>query len=394
MLTVDQALEQILQQVQPLTSVESVPISTALNRVLAADQISTIHVPPTDNSAMDGYAINTHDLVASQTLPVSQIIPAGQPPQPLEPGTAARIFTGASIPPGADAVVMQEDCEAQGQQVTLPATVNPGNNIRPMGQDISAGDTILPAGQWLRPQDLAVMAAAGMAEVPVYRQPTVAILSTGDELAQPGQPLQPGQIYNSNRYLLLGFLQQLPVTVIDLGQIPDSLTATTEHLQQAANKADCIISTGGVSVGDEDHIKPAVEQLGHLALWRLALKPGKPLAFGQVAGVPFFGLPGNPVSVFITFTLFVRPFLLAQQGVSYELPLITATANFSLPANPKRQEYLRVTLDGDQINRLSNQSSGVMMSLVTAQGLAIIPLNTPVTPGQTLKVIPLHRSFC
>jgi len=352
MLTVEEALKQLLEYAKPIQQGEPAPITYALNRILAEDQCSAINVPPADNSAMDGYAIDIYDLAGLEdpTLPVSQTIAAGHPPLPHIKGTAARIFTGAEIPEGANAVVMQEHCKIieptrkkgnkhHVQQVKVPGFVSLNNNIRHKGQDIKVGTTILEKGHHIRPQDIGLLASIGIAEVLVNRQITVAILSTGDELAEPNMIIGSGKIYNSNRYLLQGFLRSLSgVTVLDLGSVKDNRENTMSAFERAS-EADCIISTGGVSVGDEDHVKFAVEQLGSIDFWRIAIKPGKPLAFGQVNQVPFFGLPGNPASVFITFLLFVRPFILRLQNKAYQNPTGTQiAANFSWKENPQRQE--------------------------------------------------------
>ncbi|MGH1487633.1 MAG: molybdopterin molybdotransferase MoeA [Cellvibrionaceae bacterium] len=391
MLTVDQALEKILAQAKTTCSTETVSIENALQRTLADNQVAPINVPPADNSAMDGYAVNRADLIKTNTLAISQTITAGSIAVPLQANTAARIFTGAEIPEGADAVVMQEQCEESNGKVILPNNIPAKNNIRPLGQDIQSGETILKKGHQLQAQDIGLLASVGMNTVSVYAPLSVAILSTGNELVEPGVPLKKGQIYNSNRYLLKGFLQKLGVNIIDLGVVKDNLSETKKQLINAS-KADCIISTGGVSVGDEDYIKPAVNDLGHLDLWRLALKPGKPLAFGHVQETPFFGLPGNPVSTFLTFLLFVKPFLSIQQGQQYRpIDTLELVANFSHKANPKRQEYIRVTIQGNHVTPFSNQSSGVLSSVVNADGLAVIPPMVTVEPGDKLTIIPFSH---
>lgn len=393
MLSVDIALKNILDQAQSITETEMVPIHACLGRTLAVDQQSSINVPPADNSAMDGYAINTNDLNDSQSLSVSQIITAGKAPSPLASNTAARIFTGAEIPPGANAVVMQEQCEEHNGRIVFPENIPESNNIRCMGQDITINDTILKQGRLLQAPDIGLLASIGIDKVPVFRRLTIAILSTGNELVDPGQPLKSGQIYNSNRYLLNAFLQKLGVNVLDLGVIKDSLVDTKEALTKAS-QADCIISTGGVSVGDEDHVKPAVTELGRLDLWRIALKPGKPLAFGHVNNTPFFGLPGNPVSTFLTFLLFVRPYLLIRQGQYYREPeMQKVIANFNSKPNPKRQEYLRVMINGNHADAFANQSSGVLSSVVQSNGLAVIPIGTEVKTGDSIHVIPFSQLF-
>lgn len=389
MLDVDIALKKILESATAITEIEHCPLNKAMACLLAQDQFSGVNVPPADNSAMDGYALNIDDLKGNQnTLPISQTITAGSAPAPLTKGTAARIFTGAEIPSGANAVVMQEQCEQQANQVTFPDHIPLHNNIRPIGQDIQQGEKILSQGTRLQAQHIGLLASVGIAQVPVYRKLRVAILSTGSELVEPGQTLAPGKIYNSNRYLLLGMLEDLGVEAKDLGVVEDNLQATQEKLLEAAD-ADLIITTGGVSVGDEDHVKNAIKALGELDLWRLALKPGKPLALGRIGQTPLFGLPGNPVSTFVTFLLFVRPFIQIQQGGQYSAPQSLAlTARFNTKANPKRQEYLRVKISQGQASPYKNQSSGVLSSVVWADGLAIVPKGTAVNEGDLIEVIP------
>ena len=393
LLPVAEALSQVLAQAQPLVDVEDVPLIDALGRVLAADQVSPLAVPGEDNSAMDGYAVRVADL-GSGALPVSQRIPAGVMGEPLKPGTVARIFTGAPVPVGADAVVMQEDCRASDDGVVIDAEASPGQHIRPAGQDIQQGSTVLAAGRRLRPQDLGLLASIGCATVPVVRRLQVAILSTGDELVEPGGGvLAPGQLYNSNRYTLAGLLRSLDIAVIDGGIVPDDPDATRDALQQAADNADCVITSGGVSVGEEDHVKQQVEALGHLNLWKLAMKPGKPLAFGHIGETPFIGLPGNPSSVFVTFCLIARPYLLRLQGVTDQaLPELKVRAGFSTNRPGGRQEYLRVMLEEDPAQgliarRYANQSSGVLSSVSQSNALAVVPPGVTVTAGVEVAVL-------
>lgn len=398
MISVEQAVSALLEQASPINDTETMSIVSALGRVLAQDILSDHDVPPADNSAMDGYAVNINDLSATQEsktqLPVSQIIAAGHPPQKLEVGTAARIFTGAEIPEGANAVVMQEDCEALEDAVSIPGDISVNNNIRPKGQDIKKGSTILKQGRLLQPQDLGLLASIGIKDISVYRSLRVAILSSGDELVEPGQPLEPGKIYNSNRYLLHGFLQKMNIEVIDIGTTEDTEAATIDALKKAS-QADCIISTGGVSVGDEDHIKRAVTQLGHIDFWRIAIKPGKPVAFGKIGETPFLGLPGNPASVFVTFLLFARPLLSAlqhQQANNLATAAYSLPANFTKKANPKRQEYLRARInDQGQIDIYPNQSSGVLSSTSWAQGLVIVPAQKSITLGDTVQFVDFRQ---
>ena len=408
LMTVDDALTFILSKAVPVSDIEDVDISRALGRILARPQIATINVPPADNSAMDGYALASCDISgrdisasADTRLPVSQRIAAGQTSQPLIPGTAARIFTGAPIPSGADIVVMQEHCRVEDNTVIISPPFHIGQNIRARGEDVKAGTTILEAGIKLRPQDLGLVASIGVAQLPVYRPLRVAIFSTGDELTEPGTPLAPGKIYNANRYTLTGLLHTLRCEVIDFGIVPDNFAATRTALAAAAHQSDLIITSGGVSVGDEDHVKAAVEELGHLDMWRIAMKPGKPLAFGSVGHskkngmlTPFFGLPGNPVSVFATFCLFVRPYIMRRQGMAQALPQsVSVRADFDWLQSGNRREYLRARLhtgmDGTTGAVIySNQSSAALTSVSWAQGLICIAEGTTVQRGQMVSFIP------
>ncbi len=387
------ALVHVLAQVPAAPSSESVPLGAALNRVLAEPVLAAIDVPAYDNSAMDGYALNTRDLkAAGESLPVSQTIAAGHPGQALKPGTLARIFTGAPIPAGADAVVMQENTEARGNVVAVTQLPKSGENVRKRGHDIARGSTILSAGQRLRPQDLGLIASLGVERIAVRRALTVALLNTGDEVVAPGQALKPGQLYDSNSFTLEGLLQSLGMRVRKLGIVADTPAATEAALQQAAREADVVISTGGVSVGAEDHVRAAVEKLGKLSLWKLAIKPGKPFSYGQVAGKPFFGLPGNPVAVFVTFVLLVRPFILRMQGAAAaDARAFPVKAGFAVTDAGTRQEYLRVQLvnkHGELIAEpYPDQGSSVLTSLSWADGFAVLPIGTTVKPGDTLDYL-------
>ncbi|MEH6518824.1 MAG: gephyrin-like molybdotransferase Glp [Halioglobus sp.] len=391
LLPVEEALEQILATALSVTDTVELPLIESLGHVLASDYHSAINVPGADNSAMDGYAIRIADL-SPDPLPLSQRIPAGSVAQRLTPGTAARIFTGANVPLGADAVVMQEDCTAGDECVVINTRPKPGEHIRPAGQDIATGSRVLQSGRVLRPQDLGLLASIGCASVTVHRPLRVAILSTGDELVEPGSgSLAEGQLYNSNRYTLAGLLRSMNMEVVDCGIVPDDAQATADALQDAAAKADCVITSGGVSVGEEDHVKKQVENLGRLELWKLAIKPGKPLAFGRIGDTPFLGLPGNPSSVFVTFSLIAKPFLRKLQGVQEAaLPPLMAQAGFTVDRAGGRQEYLRVTLrssdEGLLASRFSNQSSGVLSSVSHSNALAVIPVGKTVAPGDFVEV--------
>jgi len=354
-----------------------------------------VDVPPADNSAMDGYAVASADIgpTGETVLPVSQRIPAGTPGGPLAPGTAARIFTGAQVPDGADAVVMQEVCRQEGEAVVVPGPVEAGMNVRRRGEDIESGSELLAVGVRLRAQEIGVAASVGAGRLDVFRRLRVGVFFTGDELAEPGTELRPGQIYNSNRHMLLALLQGLGCEVVDLGRVEDDLASTRDALAEAASRADVVMTSGGVSVGEEDYVRVAVEELGRVDLWRVAIKPGKPLVFGDVHGTPFLGLPGNPVSAFVVFCLFARPFMLAMQGVTDVLPRpLPVRAGFERTKPGKRREYIRVRIrpDGEQIMHAvphPNQGSGVLTSVSWADGLAVIPEGKTVALGDLVDYL-------
>jgi len=388
-----QAREQLLARIGCRVQSEACPLGRAVDRVLARAVYAEVDVPPADNSAMDGYAVCLADLdpAGETALLVGQRIPAGVAPAPLVGGSAARIFTGAEIPEGADAVVMQEQVRLEGGRVYIPAGVRARQNIRPRGQDIARGSRVLDAGERLTPVALGVLASVGVAEVEVYRPLRVAILATGDELVEPGMPLAPGQIYNSNRYLIQGLLQSLGMQVVELGSVADSAEATEAALVRAAECADLILTTGGVSVGEEDHVKAAIERLGRLDLWKVNIKPGKPFAAGTVAGVPLYALPGNPGSALVTFALLALPCLLQAQGLAASAPFsLPVRAGFSRARVQSRDEYLRVDCGVDGVARpWSNQSSGMLSSVLHSNGLLRIPAGQTVEEGQALEFFPL-----
>src|SRR5260370_27678373 len=318
--SVDEAVEQLLSGARAVSEVEEVPTLEATKRVLARPQRSTMDVPPMDNSAMDGYAVRVSDLQISMKLKVSQRIMAGMVGKPLEPGTAARIFTGAPIPPGADAIVMQENCESEKDAVVIKRVPKPGAWIRLTASDIQKGGEILAAGKRLLPQDTGLAASVGIKTLPVFRKVRLGLFFTGDELVMPGEPLAPGRIYNSNRFTLRGLAEIFGCELRDYGIVPDALDTPRQMLRRAAAECDVIVTSGGVSVGEADYVKPAVEAEGSLLMWRISMKPGRPFAFGSVQKSSFIGFPRNPVSSFVTFLIFVRPFLLKTQGVTEVAP--------------------------------------------------------------------------
>ena len=413
LLSLDEALARLIDGAREhlIRDTETVGSFDALGRVLAAEVRSLLDVPPADNTSMDGYALRAADVpVPGTMLPVAQRIPAGQVGQPLAPGSAARIFTGAQLPPGADAVVMQEQCEAVADPsgtglgaVRVGVVPEAGQWVRRCGEDVRRGAVVLAAGTRLSPQALGMAASVGAATLQVWRRPRVAVFSTGDELVMPGEPLPPGAIYNSNRFTLRGLLQAAGCEAIDLGIVPDRLDATRAALRRAAAEADLILTSGGVSVGEEDHLRPAVQAEGELTLWQIAMKPGKPLAFGHVRRAQaaqaeggraiFIGLPGNPVSSFVTFLLAVAPVLRAIQGMPDVAPRALALrADFDWPRPDRRREFLRVRLnDRGGLDLFSNQSSGVLTSTVWADGLVDLPAGQSVSAGQTVRYLPLHE---
>ncbi len=400
--SLDEALQRLLTTVVPLGQSETLATTDCLGRVLAADVVSALDVPPADNTSMDGYALCAADVSeVGRVLPVAQRVPAGVVGALHQPGTAARIFTGAQIPIGADAVVMQEQCEAAPGEglgsVRINAAVQAGQWIRRRGEDVQQGSTVLAAGARLDAAALGLAATVGAAHLQVARRPRVALFSTGDELVMPGEPLKPGAIYNSNRFTLRAMLQGLGCEVVDLGIVPDRLDATRAALREAAASADLIITSGGVSVGEEDHLRPAVQAEGQLDLWQIAIKPGKPLAFGRVnsaqGGAWFIGLPGNPVSSFVTFALLVRPVILRLQGASRLAPRgMMLRADFAWPKPDRRREFLRVRLnEAGGLELFPNQSSGVLTSCVWADGLLDNPPAQTIEPGQMVRYLPMSE---
>jgi molybdopterin molybdotransferase len=394
LITVADARARVLREIDPpALATESVPLAAALGRILACDLTSPVAVPPWPNSAMDGYAVRRDDLpiAGPAVLPISQWIPAGTAAQPLEPGTAARIFTGAPIPFGADAVVMQERCAELDGRVRIDGQPEAGSNIRAAGEDTRMGAEILHAGQRLAPQHIGLAASVGYAAVDVQRPLRVAVLTTGDEIVPQGQTLGPGQIYDSNGPMLTALLCRLGCELTHLARVPDTHAATIAALADAEHQVDLILTSGGVSVGEEDHVRAAVESLGALSLWRIAIKPGKPLAFGRVGATPFIGLPGNPVSLFVTFLLFAAPAIRRMQHRRHPVPAaLPVPAGFEVVRTSGRDEYVRVRLEDGRLRRYPNQGSGVLSSTCWADGLAVVPAGTTVTAGDPLDYLPLH----
>ncbi|MFJ2711472.1 gephyrin-like molybdotransferase Glp [Pseudomonas sp. NPDC087346] len=391
LMPVETALARLLEMAEASRIVEReyLPLAQVEGRVLAEDLISTLDLPPWPNSAMDGYALRLADW-KGEPLPVSQKIFAGQSPEPLAPGTCARIFTGAPVPLGADCVEMQENAEVQiDERVRFIEPMSVGQNIRPQGQETTVGELILAAGTRLGPIEQGLAASLGCAGLNVIRKVRVAVLSTGDELVEPGQTLGPGQIYNSNRVLLCSWLRRLGCEVIDAGILPDDLAATRQRLGELQD-VDLILSTGGVSVGEADFLGIALREEGELSLWKLAIKPGKPLTFGHFRNVPVIGLPGNPASTLVTFALLTRPYLLRRQGVQSVEPLkFPVPAGFDWPQAGNRREYLRGRLELGQATIYRNQSSGVLRSAAWADGLVEVLEGRTLLKGEEVFFIPL-----
>jgi molybdopterin molybdotransferase len=395
--SLDEALADLLGRARPLAGTERVATFDADGRVLAEDLVAALQVPPQDNSSMDGYAVRRAEIADEGVpLPVSQRIPAGQAAQPLQPGTVARIFTGAPVPPGADAIVMQEDTEPAGEGVVRILRVpDEGQWIRRSGEDVLRGSVVLQRGHRLDPAACGLAAGIGRDRLQVARRPRVALFSTGDELVMPGtippEQMRPGAIYNSNRFFLRQLLARCGCDVTDLGIVPDQRQATVAALREASAAHDLILTSGGVSVGEEDHVKPAVQQLGSLDLWQIAMKPGKPFAHGMVGSAHFIGLPGNPVSSFVTFLLLVRPFLLQLQGATVlRPPAMQLPAHFDWKRPDKRREFLRVRRNAaGGLELFPNQSSGVLTSTVWADGLADIPAGRTLSHGDAVRFLSL-----
>lgn len=402
LLSTNEALETLTKAAISTNKVEVVKLDDALNRILACDVRSSINVPGFDNSAMDGYAINLKEdqinTPGGFAFEITDRIPAGSTGNELSPGCAARIFTGAPIPKGANTVIMQEECELieNDTKIEIYRPISLNENIRPMGNDIVSGDIILDKGHRLKPQDIALAASVGVKTLEVFQLIKVGVFFTGDELVKPGCELKPGQIYNSNRYALVAMLNNLNCDIINLNTIKDTLKDTTDALASLKDSCDLIMTTGGVSVGEEDHVKPAVENLGELNLWRIIMKPGKPLAFGKVGNTAFIGLPGNPVSAMVTFLLFARPFIKKLQGCTHYLNTsYKVAANFDWHRSKSRREFVRVQLDQSSIpakaNQYPKQGSEVLSSMVWADGLVEIEEKTTFKQGEIINFYPLNE---
>jgi molybdopterin molybdotransferase len=397
LLSVEAAQAMILERLSPLPGVEEVALPAALGRVLAGPLIARSPLPPFFNSAVDGYAFRHADLRpgAETRLALAGRIAAGGRGGPLAPGTAARIFTGAPMPEGADTVMMQEDARLEGEALLLPPGLKPGANCRPAGEDVPAGAEALPEGTRLRAPEIGLAAALGFARLAVRPRLRVGVFSTGDELASPGTPLGPAQTYDSNRFTLMAMLAALPVEVTDLGILPDRAEATAAALRAAAGAHDLLLTSGGVSTGEEDHVRAAIEGAGRLVFWRLAVKPGRPAAMGVVAGTPMLGLPGNPVAAVVTFLHLARPVILRLAGARPEaLPLFPATADFAYRKKAGRREYVRVTLQGGAARKFPREGAGLLTSLTRSDAFAELPEEvTQVVPGDAVRVLPFAAIF-
>ncbi|KKN49917.1 hypothetical protein LCGC14_0638020 [marine sediment metagenome] len=390
---VEDAMAHLLGAAPVIAQTQPLPLTESLGRILAQDYQVPSDVPPADNSAVDGYALCAGDYVPGQALSVSDRIPAGAAPSPLKLGTVARIFTGSEVPAGADTVIMQEQVEVTPGGILINGDIDANQNIRRRGQDLARGTLALKKGTKIRPQEMGLLASMGVAEVAVMRKLRVAIFSTGDELVDPGQPLAAGQIYNTNRFTLLGLLAEAGCDVTLCETLRDNRTVTRETLERAATQADLIITSGGVSVGEEDHVRAVLEESGELSLWRLAIKPGKPLAFGSIKGTPVLGLPGNPAAVLVTFLIVGMPYIRTCQGrLHIYSPGKKMPAAFTVTSPSVRREFVRArteSMNGEtRVSAYPNQSSGVLSSACWAEGLAVVPEHTTVAAGDLLDYYP------
>ena len=400
MITYAEALSRLLEKATPVEGLETVPLLYSTHRVLAEDIVSPIAVPGWDNSQMDGYAVRAAELAGASketpvTLPVSARIAAGEVGGALEVGSVARIFTGAPMPEGADTIVPQENVEVTPEGIRFTEPVREVAWVRRRGSDVKQGSVVMKKGDRLTPAAIGMVASIGRAYVKVYRRLRVGIFFAGDELVQPGEPLPPGGIYNSNRFMIRSLLQELGCEALDLGNVPDTLEATIEAFERAAESADVILTTGGMSVGEEDHIKPAVEALGSLNVWRVRLKPGKPLAFGEVRGVPFIGCPGNPVAGFVVFLMMARPYLLRTMGLTdIDVKPMAVRADFEWTKPGERQEFVRVRRnDAGGLDIYPTQNSQVLSSCAWGDGLVDIPVGSTIARGDMVNYYPFCQFF-
>jgi len=402
LLTVAAALGEIEARIAPVVETETVPLQAAAGRILARDIIAGMNLPPHDNSAVDGYAVVHADLTADRDtlMPVTGRAAAGHPlDRPMRRSEAIRIFTGAWMPEGADTVIMQEDCAFEAGRVLIRPGIRPGANRRHAGEDVAAGEVALPAGRQLRAPDLGLGAALGYRELCVFRPLRVALLSTGDEIRDPGAPLVQGTVYDANRFMLAALLAGLGCAVTDFGIRPDREAVLIDALAAASAKHDLIVTSGGVSTGEEDHVKLAVERLGTVHFWRLAIKPGRPVALGQVGGVPLIGLPGNPVAALVTFFVLARPLIAKLAGASVSEPrLFPVRAGFGYRKKPGRREYLRASLaraDGAAVAvKYPKDGAGILSSIVRSDGLVILDETvSELTVGTMVDFLPFSEVY-
>jgi molybdopterin molybdotransferase len=401
LLSVEAVAALIADRVPPLAGEESVPLRQGLGRVLARPLVAPLPLPPFFNAAVDGYAFRHADLGSGgpTALRLEGRVAAGQAAAALSPGAAARIFTGAPMPPGADTVVMQEDARLEAGAVLVPPGLKPGANARPAGEDVPQGAAALPGGRRLRAPEIGLAAALGLTTLPVVSLVRVGVFSTGDELASPGTPLGPAQTHDSNRFTLLALLARLPVEAVDLGILPDDAAATAAALRAAAASHDLLLTSGGVSTGEEDHVRTAIEQGGRLVFWRLAVKPGRPAAMGVVDGTPVVGLPGNPVAAVVTFLHLARPLVLRLAGAAPEpLPRFAARADFAYRKKAGRREYVRVRLEAGLplplARKFERDGAGLLSSLTESDAFAELDEAVlTVAPGDTVPVLPFAALF-
>ena len=402
LLSVDAALALIEARIAPVVTHEVVKLSAAAGRILARDVVAGMDLPPHANSAVDGFALAHADLAPDREtiLPIAGRAAAGHPlGRPVARGAAIRIFTGAAMPEGADTVMMQEDCIIEEGRVRLQPGIKKGANRRHAGEDVAAGSVALPAGQRLKPADLGLAAALGNDSLPVFRPLRAALLSTGDEVCEPGRPLPPGMIYDANRVMLAALLRAQGCIVSDLGICPDRANALADTLAGAAAEHDLIVTSGGVSTGEEDHVRAAIEKLGRLDFWRLAIKPGRPVALGQLKGTPLIGLPGNPVAAALTFAILARPLILRLSGATIAPPLsVSVRAGFAYRKKAGRREYLRARLarEGAAVvaQKYPKDGAGILSSIVQSDGFVVLDESlSELAIGELIDFLPFSEVF-